>query len=67
TAFQQDCAKKKQDVLATIHSSEEAIIAQKAKLFDEIVSNQTTPRAIGQRARLLRELIASQGGPEIVK
>ncbi len=34
SAFQQDCAKKKQDVLETIHNSEEAIIAQKAKLFD---------------------------------
>jgi len=42
-------------------------LTKSAKLFDEIVSNQTTPRAIGQRARLLRELIASQGGPEIVK
>lgn len=34
SAFQKDCAKKKQDVLSTIQASEEAIIAQKAKLFD---------------------------------
>ena len=35
TAFEQDCAKKKQNVLSTIQASEEAIIVQKAKLFDE--------------------------------
>jgi len=34
SAFQQDCAKKKQDLLSTMHAAEEAIIAQKAKMFD---------------------------------
>lgn len=42
-------------------------LPKSAKLFDEIIANETTPRAIGQRAQLLRELIASQGGPVVKK